>query len=170
MSAVTGSHVLTRGVVFVHSTPVALCPHLGWALETVLGQPVKITWTAQPLGRSLVRAELSWTGEPGTGALLASALRGCQGARFEVVEEPSPGHDGSRWSYTPSLGIHHAYVAANGDVVVNEDRLRSVLAAGEPDRVRRDLEAALGMPWDSELDPFRHAGENAPVRWLHRVG
>lgn len=170
MSAVTTSHVLTRGVVFIHSTPTALCPHLGWALETVLGRPVKVTWTAQPLGRGLVRAELSWTGEPGTGALLASALRGCQGARFEVVEEPSPGHDGSRWSYTPSLGIHHAYVAANGDIVVNEDRLRLVLAAGEPDRVRRDLETALGTQWDHELDPFRHAGENAPMRWLHRVG
>ncbi len=170
MSAVTSSYVLTRGVVFIHSTPVALCPHLGWALETVLGQPVKIAWTAQPLGRNLVRAELSWTGEPGTGALLASALRGCHGARFEVVEEPSPGHDGSRWSYTPTLGIHHAYVAANGDVVVNEDRLRCVLAAGEPDRVRRELESALGTAWDGELDPFRHAGENAPVRWLHRVG
>ncbi len=169
MSTVTSSHVLTRGVVFIHSTPVALCPHLGWALETVLDQPVKIAWTAQPIGHSLVRAELSWTGEPGTGALMASALRGCQGARFEVVEEPSPGHDGSRWSYTPALGIHHAYVAANGDVVVNENRLRGVLAAGEPEGVRQALESALGTPWDGELDPFRHAGENAPVRWLHRV-
>ncbi|MBK7723110.1 MAG: DUF3145 domain-containing protein [Austwickia sp.] len=170
MSVVTSSHALTRGVVFIHATPVVLCPHLGWAIETVLGQPVKVSWTAQPLGSSLVRAELSWTGEPGTGALLASALRGCQGARFEVVEEPSPGHDGSRWSYTPSLGIHHAYVAANGDVMVTEERLRTVLATGDHDRLRRELETALGQPWDNELEPFRHAGENAPVRWLHRVG
>ncbi|HMS37827.1 MAG TPA: DUF3145 family protein, partial [Arachnia sp.] len=25
-------------------------------------------------------------------------------------------------------------------------------------------------PWDEELDVFRYASEDAPVRWLHRVG
>ena len=25
------------------------------------------------------------------------------------------------------------------------------------------------MPWDDELEPFRYAGEGAPVRWLHQV-
>ena len=24
-------------------------------------------------------------------------------------------------------------------------------------------------PWDDELESFRHAGEGAPVRWLHQV-
>ena len=24
--------------------------------------------------------------------------------------------------------------------------------------------------WDEELEPFRHAAEGAPVRWLHQVG
>ena len=28
----------TRGVLFVHSTPPALCPHIEWALGTALGQ------------------------------------------------------------------------------------------------------------------------------------
>src|SRR5665647_2455447 len=27
----------------------------------------------------------------------------------------------------------------------------------------------LGAPWDDELEPFRYAGEGAPVRWLHQV-
>ena len=27
----------TRGVVYVHSTPKALCPHIVWAVEGVLG-------------------------------------------------------------------------------------------------------------------------------------
>ena len=27
-----------------------------------------------------------------------------------------------------------------------------------------------GEAWDEELEPFRHAGEGAPVRWLHQVG
>ncbi len=28
----------------------------------------------------------------------------------------------------------------------------------------------LGQPWDDELEPFRHAGAGAPVRWLHATG
>ena len=32
------------------------------------------------------------------------------------------------------------------------------------------LAELLGEPWDAELEVFRYAGEDAPVRWLHRVG
>ncbi len=160
---------LTRGVVFIHSTPSSLCPHIGWALESVLGVSSRLAWTPQPLGRTLLRTQASWTGKPGTGATLASALRICQDVRYEVVEEPSPGVDGGRWSFTPSLGLHHALVSVNGDCLVSENRLRAALGAGDPWTVRQALEHALGAPWDAELEPFRHAGENAPLRWLHRV-
>lgn len=168
--SVAVSTAVAQGVVYIHSTPTSLCPHIGWALETVLGMSVKLAWAPQPLGRKLVRTEANWSGTPGTGALLASALRRCQDLRFEVVEEASYGVDGGRWSYTPSLGVHHAIVASNGDALISENRLRSALAAGDPASVRRELEIALGSAWDAELEPFRHAGENAPVRWLHRVG
>ncbi len=33
-----------------------------------------------------------------------------------------------------------------------------------------ELDLALGQAWDDELEPFRYAGDGAPVRWLHRVG
>ena len=110
-----GKRVSTRGVVFIHSTPTALFPHITWALESVLDQAVSLDWTEQQLGRSLKRAEFSWTGEPGTGAKLASALRGWDNVRYEVTEEPTPGLDGSRWSHTPTLGIHHATISATTD-------------------------------------------------------
>ena len=32
------------------------------------------------------------------------------------------------------------------------------------------LDLALGRAWDDELEPFRYAGDGAPVRWLHQVG
>jgi hypothetical protein len=32
-----------------------------------------------------------------------------------------------------------------------------------------EISRLLGKPWDDELEPFRHAGEGAPVRWLHQV-
>ena len=163
---------VTRGVVFVHSAPKALCPHIAWALESALGQRVSPEWTVQPVGHRLVRSELSWTGDPGTGARIASALRGWEGLRYEVAEEPSPGCDGSRWSHTPSLGIHHTWTSASGDAMVNEDRLREALRAsqGDPLRLQAELDTVLGLAWDRELEAFRYAGDGAPVRWLHKVG
>ena len=170
--SVLSSTVMTRGVVFVHSSPTALCPHIGWALESVLDQSVRLDWTPQPLGRSLVRGEFSWAGEPGTGARLASALRVFDNLRYEVTEDPSPGTDGSRWQHTPNLGIHHTWTSASGDAVVSEDRLRSALVAsqGDPEEFRAEMAELLGTAWDQELEPFRYAGDGAPVRWLHRVG
>ena len=154
----------TRGVVFIHSTPAALCPHISWALESVLGQRVSLEWTAQPLGRKLVRAEFSWLGPAGTGARLASALRGWDDVRYEVTE--------SRWQHTPTLGIHHTWISAVGDAVINEDRLRDVLADAEGDAaaVLAAIDDLLGAAWDQELEPFRHAGDGTSVRWLHKVG
>lgn len=168
--SVLSSTVMTRGVVFIHSSPAALCPHIGWALESVLGGSIRLHWTQQPLGRSLVRAEHPWAGDPGTGARIASALRTFTDLRYEVTEDPSPGVDGSRWVHTPNLGIHHTWVAANGDAVVNEDRLRAAMRAGDHSSLRRQIDEALGTAWDVERDPFRHAGEGQPTRWLYRVG
>ena len=170
--SVTASRNATRGVVFIHSTPTALCPHITWALETVLGQPQHLDWTIQPAGPRMVRAELSCTGDAGLGARLASALRGWDHVRYEVTEEPSTGVDGSRWSHTPTLGLHHTWTSANGDAMVNEDRLRDVFETHRSDvpALHAAIDALLGAPWDRELEPFRYAGDGAPVRWLHKVG
>ncbi len=99
---------ITRGVLFVHSAPRALCPHVEWAAGDVLGARVELDWTPQPAAPGLFRAEYSWQGAQGTGARLASALRGWAHLRYEVTEDASHGADGSRWSHTPELGIFHA--------------------------------------------------------------
>ena len=164
--------VMTCGVVFIHSTPTALCPHIGWALESVLGHAVCLDWARQPQGIKLLRAEMSWSGEAGMGGKVASALRGWDNLRYEVTEEPSTGNDGSRWSHTPSLGIHHAWTSAGGDVVINEDRLRAAVSVSNGDSrvLNREIDLLLGRAWDDELEPFRYAGEGATVRLLHMVG
>ncbi|HNV40238.1 MAG TPA: DUF3145 domain-containing protein [Ornithinibacter sp.] len=170
--SVSMPRTMTRGVVYVHSTPKALCPHILWAIEGVLGTRVTVDWTDQPAEPGLVRAELSWSGQAGTGARIASALRGWDKLRYEVTEEPSQGCDGSRWSHTPRLGIHHTWTSASGDAVINEDRLREVvvLAQGSPEAMQEMIEELLGTEWDDELEVFRYAGDGAPVRWLHKVG
>lgn len=170
--SVVRPRVSTRGVVFVHGAPTALCPHVTWAIEAVLGHQVSIDWTPQPVAPRTVRAELTWTGPVGTGAALASALRGWDGLRYEVTEEPSPSADGGRWSHTPRLGIHHTMTSVSGDAVVQEDRLREAIARtrGDVIALQEEIDLLLGVPWDEELEPFRYAGDGAPVRWLHQVG
>ena len=161
----------TRGVVHILSAPTALCPHVEWALSSVLGPETPVEWQGQPVAPGQHRTELRWTAPAGTGARLASALRGWPHLRFEITEEPSAGVDGSRWSHTPDLGIFHAQTDAHGNVVVPEDRVRAALMhASEPEAMLRELDLALGQAWDDELEPFRYAGSGAPVRWLHRVG
>lgn len=162
----------TRGVVYVHSAPPALCPHVEWAVGGVLAVRVTLDWTPQPAAPGAVRAELSWQAEAGTGARLASALRDWTHLRFEVTEEPSAGAEGERWSSTPSLGLFHATTGVHGDIVVREDRLRAALARAAADPatdVVAEMQVLLGKAWDDELETFRHAGDGAPVRWLHQV-
>jgi hypothetical protein len=164
--------VATRGVVYVHAAPPALCPHVEWAVGGVLGVRVTLDWTPQPAAPGTVRAELSWQADAGTGARLASALRDWMHLRFEVTEEPSAGAEGERWSSTPTLGLFHATTGVHGDILVREDRLRAALARAGSDPatdVLAEMQALLGKSWDDELETFRYAGDGAPVRWLHQV-
>jgi hypothetical protein len=164
--------VTTRGVLYVHSAPTALCPHVEWAVAGVLGVHVSLEWTAQPAAPNMWRAELSWQGAAGTAAQITSALRGWHHLRYEVTEEPSAGNEGARFSCTPVLGIYHAVTGVHGDILIPEDRLRdAVLRAATTADVEIEDEIAilLGKPWDDELEPFRYAGDGAPVRWLHQV-
>ncbi|MDO4785066.1 MAG: DUF3145 domain-containing protein [Propionibacteriaceae bacterium] len=162
---------LTRGVIFIHSAPAPLCPHIEWAIGGVLGTAQHIDWTTQTAQRGTLRAELSWTGKAGTGAELASRLKAMQRLRFEVTEEAAPGSEGRRYAYTPTLGIFTATIGLHGDLVVPEERLRQAMIAdslGERP-LSESVPALLGTDWDAELDIFRHASEEAPVRWLHQV-
>ena len=161
----------TRGVLYIHSAPSAVCPHVEWAVAGVVGARVNLDWIAQPACVGTYRTELSWQGEPGTGATLASALRGWRQIRYEVTEEPSTGCEGARYSYTQNLGLFHAVTGPHGDILIPEDRLRAAMVkAGLGESSLEDeLARLLGKHWDDELEPFRHAGDGAAVRWLHQV-
>ena len=161
----------TRGVLYVHSSPSALCPHVEWAVGGLFGMPVRLDWTPQPAERAAYRAEYSWMGGAGTASRLASALRGWQRLRFEVTEEARPGTEGERYSYTPGLGVFHAITGLHGDIMIPEDRLRAAMltAATGGRSLEAGIDELLGRAWDEELETFRHAGDGAPVRWLHEV-
>jgi hypothetical protein len=180
-------------VLQVHSAPPALSPHIEWAVAGVLGVPVRLPWVNQPAAPGTLRAELSWQARPGSAAAITSALAAWNRLRFELTEEAGPGCDPVRFSHTPTLGTFSAVTSANGDILIPEGRLRAAMtlaaaagpASGGTDTLRdlhaprhpalggsleAELALLLGQPWDDELEPFRHAAEGAPVRWLHATG
>jgi len=162
----------SRGVLYVHSAPRALCPHIEWAAGRALERAVNFTWDHQPVLKGSQRAEFYWEGPHGSGAKLASSLRGWEHLRFEVTEDPGAGSDGGRWMHTPDLGIFFAQTDTVGNMVVPEDRVRYAMEVAGSDafELHRELRLALGQAWDDELESFRHAGQDSAVVWLHKVG
>ena len=160
----------SRGVVYVHSAPPAVAPHVEWAIARVLGSPVSLEWSSQPAEPGTRRTECSWSGKPGTGAQFAAALRGWPMLRFEVTEEPSQGYDGERFMYVPGRGLFRATATVTGDLMISEDQVRFILASTRNgDAVAHALDRLLGTAWDAELEPYRLAGEGAPATWLTQV-
>ncbi len=166
------SSTTTRGVVFIHSSPRALCPHIEWALGGLLGTSVNLEWVSQPVAAGTVRSEISWVGAPDLSAKIAVALRVFPNLRFEITEEPSPGFDGQRFVSTPSHGIWRSPMGAFGESFISEEKLRAAIvkATAQGASLVDAVDEVIGGPWDRELEPFRYAGEGIPVRWLHQVG
>ena len=159
----------SSGVLYVHSCPPALVPHVEWAVAAELGVRASLRWTDQPAAPGSLRAESGWRGRAGTAGRLAAALRGWKVLRYEVTEQASPGLDGERWSVSPALGVFRSPTSANGDLLVGEDRLRALLSTAAGPDLAHGLDRLLGGAWDDELEPYRLAGEGASVTWLHQV-
>jgi hypothetical protein len=160
--------VSTRGVIYVHSAPAAVCPHVEWAISGVLGTDVKLRWSPQAAADGQLRAECTWRGPVGGSGTIARALRAWPVIRFEVTEEPSEGVDGQRFCYSPDLGLWCGTTSANGDIMIGENQLRSAMSGRG--QVRGRLHQLLGTAWDEELEVFRCGGDGAPATYLHQVG
>ncbi len=161
-----------HGVLYVHSAPPALCSHIEWAVARIVGAPVSMPWVSQPASPGSLRTELDWHTRAGTAGTIASELAGWNRLRFEVTEDSSPGCDGVRYCYTPELGMFTAITAANGDIMVPENRLRAAMTLASQAGVASledELGRLLGTAWDNELEPFRRAADGAPVRWLSAI-
>lgn len=165
------SSVLAHGVVYIHSSPAAVCPHIEWALSNVLGDRVTLHWSEQSAAPGQLRASLTWRAAPGSGGRIAQALATWQMLRFEVTEDATPGADGERICHLPGRGLWRASISASGDVILTESQITALLArASGQDDLRARFDAALGVDVDRELEPFRRAGDGSAVTWLHQVG
>jgi len=162
----------TSGLAILHSAVPALTKQVQWTISRTLGHEVFLDWSPQQAVEGTFRSEFAWQGEPETGALLTSALAGWKTVYFEVTQDPSQEQSGSRWSYTPNLGISHRMMDEFGNALIGEDQLRAAMSRTGLNalELQKELSFLLAEPWDVELEPLRQAAENSRVVWLHRAG
>ncbi len=142
----------SKGYLAIHSAPSALTRHIQWAVANLLGRSVLLMWRPQPLLAGTYRATCEWRDRTGTGAELASVLRGWHYLRFEIREEDP--ESTVLYRFTPELGIHRAVLDASGSVMLTENQVTSALTLDD-DELRESLGRSLGKAWDLELEQFR---------------
>jgi hypothetical protein len=143
-----------RGFLTIHSTPSALRHHIDWAIQAVLGNWVKPTWSPQPLIPGSYRTQIEYRDRQGAAAELASSLRSWHYLNFEVIENTDNG--GELFRCTPELGIHRSLVDQTGAVILTENQLGTVLNNSlDEESIREAIALLLGSSWEQELDRFR---------------
>lgn len=164
---------ITTGVLWIHSAPLALQPHLKWAVARLrdpeTGKPIRVTWRTQnqQTPRSTICAEVQFYASAFDALAVADHLSGWPHLYFEMAIDADESFQGKRICHTPELGTFRADTDAVGNVVLNENVVRAMMsrtAANESgnaqigavdDGLRDSLDAALGGPWDRVLEPMR---------------
>ena len=132
--------------------------HIEWAINQVIGQVISFTWVNQPLNPGSKAMEFEYKHHMPIAAKLATALKAWHYIRFEIREINKNTQDATYYRATPDLGLHQAQLASNGDVVLNENQVNSILKNSlSYEKLQANLENALGINWDLELEPYRLA-------------
>lgn len=77
-------------------------------------------------------------------------------------------NSGEMFRFTPDLGIHRGIIDAAGSVLISENILRKAISNFDDIAMRDELEVALGVSWDLELEPYRGV-DLQEVQRLHAI-
>lgn len=160
--AVNSANSLTaanfRGRLCIYSVPAALRNHVEWAILQNIQvsnlNNLKELWVAVDVGQ--FGLEIQWHSEISTAPKLVNALKIWKLIRFEVSEFNAEGS--VLYRATPDLGIHQANIDSLGNVILAESKIKSCIESSySQQKLISNLESALGVAWDTELEPFRIA-------------
>ncbi|MFM1758135.1 MAG: hypothetical protein RL193_712 [Actinomycetota bacterium] len=138
---------LSRGVITIHSCPMALIRHVEWSIESLLGQ-LHFEWRSQPLIAGTQKTQIEWRSAKDLSADLSSALKSWHYLRFEIASTSQ------LFRHTPELGIHRAEIDGIGNILITENQVRFAMGKSD-DEMRQILDVALGTEWEVELERFR---------------
>ena len=132
--------------------------HIEWAINQAIGQVVSFTWVNQPLNPGSKAMEFEYKSQLPIAAKLTIALKAWHYIRFEVREINKNTQDTTFYRATPELGLHQVSATTNGDVVLNENQINTIIKNSlSYEKLQANLENALGVAWDNELEPYRLA-------------
>ena len=158
----TSSQSLLAGDLRIYSAPRALLRHIQWSLNEIFGYPIELNWQPQPLVAGSMACELQWRDLTPVASKIASTLKSWHYLRFEVREFSTVGGEGVLYRCTPDLGLHQAVTSSTGDVMIHENRLLTALDHTRGyESLRENIEGALGIAWDAELECYRRGISDA---------
>ncbi|MEI8223254.1 MAG: DUF3145 family protein [Actinomycetes bacterium] len=157
------------GDLQIHSAPRALLRHIQWSLNSIFEETIPLDWITQPLAAGTYSCEVQWRSSSNKerASKIASTLKSWHFIRFEVREFPTEGGEGVLYRATPDLGMHQAVTCSTGDIMIHENRILAILGQSHGyETLRENLQSALGIQWDSELERYRQGieFENPPLR------
>jgi hypothetical protein len=145
-----------RGFLTIYSAPSALRHHIDWAIQSVLGNWIKLSWSQQSLVPGTFRTQLEFRDRAGASSEIASALASWHYLNFEVIESGEP--LGEIFRFTPELGMHRAAIDQSGAALLSENQITQCLAKSfDEDSLRESIAKSLGTPWENQLERFRSA-------------
>jgi hypothetical protein len=151
-----------HGYLYIHSAPRVMAKNIDWSLAQALGESINLNWQPQKIYPGGLRSELNWSGSIGTGAKLASALKGWHYLIFELHEVAALGGEGAIFMHTPDLGLFHTAVGPHGDLLINENQINRVLMENmKTEKIVDELERLVGKQWDIALEPYRLGKDNS---------
>jgi Protein of unknown function (DUF3145) len=146
---------MSDGLVLIHCAPSALLTHVEWTISGISGNPIKLNWVADESKPTTFRSSVSIGCSSEEAATLASAFMNLKQLSFEVIHQQT--HGGSRWSFTPALGMFSCSTDEAGNLVVNENQLRYSMerAGSNALKLQAEVRRLLGQAWDDELENYR---------------
>jgi hypothetical protein len=146
---------MSEGLVLIHRAPSSLLTHVEWTISGISGNPSKINWIKYESSDSVFRGSVAFDCGLNDGATLASAFMNLKQISFEVIHQTALA--GTRWSFTPGLGMFHCATDEAGNLVVGENQLRASIekAGSNILKLQAELRKLLGQAWDDELEPYR---------------
>ena len=143
-----------RGFLTIYSAPSALRHHIDWAIQSVLGNWINLTWGQQSLVPGTFRTQLEFRDRAGASSEIASALASWHYLNFEVIESGEP--LGEIFRFTPELGMHRAAIDQSGATLLSENQLNQCISqAFDEESIRENIAKILGTPWENQLERFR---------------
>lgn len=146
-----------RGQLRIYSAPAVLRNHVEWAIRQVITEfnpHTKDLWILMDAGN--YGLEINWQSERAKSADLVNRLKIWRLLRFEISEFNK--ESAVLYRVTPDLGIHQANLDLLGNVVIDENKvMQCINSSFSQQKLISNLELAIGVAWDTELEPFRIA-------------